>query len=119
MSEYRVNNEYPMSTQAIFKTRYRCSWFTNFSKKVKLKLIDTTFCFLSCYSDLPPSQGGKYAGFGNTVDPPPRSSSTNDFYDYSANGLTNVRILVFFRYRYNYLSQSYKIKLVPCTNWVI
>jgi len=39
--------------------------------------------------DLPPSQGGKYAGFGNTVDPPPRSSSTNDFYDYSANGLTN------------------------------
>ena len=40
--------------------------------------------------DLPPSQGGKYAGFGNTVDPPPRSYSTNDFYDTSMNGLTNV-----------------------------
>jgi len=40
-------------------------------------------------SDLPPSQGGKYAGFGNTVDPPPRSYSTNDFYDSSVSGLTN------------------------------
>jgi len=39
--------------------------------------------------DLPPSQGGKYAGFGNTVDPPPRSYSTNDFYDSSVNGLTS------------------------------
>ncbi len=42
---------------------------------------------------MPPSQGGKYAGFGNTVDPPPRSYSTNDFYDSSVNGLTNVRQL--------------------------
>jgi len=39
--------------------------------------------------DLPPSQGGKYAGFGNTVDTPPRSYSTNDFYDSSVGGLTN------------------------------
>merc|ERR1711953_315680 len=39
--------------------------------------------------DLPPSQGGRYQGFGNTVDPPPRSSSTNDFYDVSLNGITN------------------------------
>lgn len=28
--------------------------------------------------DLPPSQGGKYAGFGNTVQPPPRSQSDFD-----------------------------------------
>lgn len=41
--------------------------------------------------DLPPSQGGKYTGFGNTVQPPPRSQSTNDFYDASLNGLTNVK----------------------------
>lgn len=40
--------------------------------------------------DLPPSQGGKYTGFGNTMNPPPpRSMSTNDFMDASLNGLTN------------------------------
>lgn len=40
--------------------------------------------------DLPPSQGGKYSGFGNTVEPPPRSYSTNDFYDNTLGGLTTV-----------------------------
>ena len=31
-------------------------------------------------ADLPPSQGGKYAGFGNQVSqPPPKSFSTQDF----------------------------------------
>ena len=49
--------------------------------------LEAFFC-----SDLPPSQGGRYAGFGNTVDPPPRSYSTNDFYDASMNGITNVSI---------------------------
>lgn len=39
--------------------------------------------------DLPPSQGGKYTGFGNSANPPPRSYSTNDFYDTSVNSLTN------------------------------
>jgi len=39
--------------------------------------------------DLPPSQGGKYTGFGNTMNPPPRSMSTNDFMDASLNGITN------------------------------
>lgn len=29
--------------------------------------------------NLPPNQGGKYAGFGNTRDPPPRSQSTEIF----------------------------------------
>ena len=37
----RVNNEYTTSTQAIFKTRCKCSWYTNFSKNVKFKLINT------------------------------------------------------------------------------
>ena len=52
------------------------------------------FLYLRAFfcSDLPPSQGGRYAGFGNTVDPPPRSYSTNDFYDASMNGITNVSI---------------------------
>merc|ERR1719474_1052794 len=29
--------------------------------------------------DIPPSQGGKYAGFGNSCNPPAKSSSTQDF----------------------------------------
>ena len=38
----------------------------------------------------PPSQGGRYSGFGNQVDTgPPRSSSVTDFYDSSLNGITN------------------------------
>jgi len=40
--------------------------------------------------DLPPSQGGKYAGFGNTViQPPPRSFSTQDFIGSNLGGLTS------------------------------
>merc|ERR1712002_448736 len=40
--------------------------------------------------DLPPSQGGKYAGFGNTVSqPPPRSFSTQDFIGSNLGGLTS------------------------------
>ena len=46
------------------------------------------------FSDLPPSQGGKYTGFGNCANPPPRSMSTNDFYDASVNGLTNVGLIL-------------------------
>ena len=44
-SEYWVINEYPTSTQIISKTRCNCSWYTNFSKNVKLKLINTFFFF--------------------------------------------------------------------------
>ena len=40
--------------------------------------------------DLPPSQGGKYAGFGNSVSqPPPRSFSTQDFISGNLGGLTS------------------------------
>ena len=40
--------------------------------------------------DLPPSQGGKYAGFGNSVSqPPPRSYSTQDFISSNLGGLTS------------------------------
>ena len=42
-SKYRVINKYPTSTQTIFKTRCKCSWYTNFSKNVKLKLIKMIF----------------------------------------------------------------------------
>ncbi|KAG1715059.1 ADP-ribosylation factor GTPase-activating protein 1 [Nymphon striatum] len=31
---------------------------------------------MSRRDDIPPSQGGRYTGFGNTVDPPPRSASS-------------------------------------------
>lgn len=40
--------------------------------------------------DLPPSQGGKYAGFGsNNAAPPPRSYSTQDFVGQTVGGLTS------------------------------
>ena len=44
--------------------------------------------------NLPPSQGGRYSGFGNQVESgPPRSSSVTDFYEGSVNGLTSVSFL--------------------------
>ena len=41
--------------------------------------------------DLPPSQGGKYAGFGSSCNsgPPARSFSTQDFASSTLGGLTN------------------------------
>lgn len=40
-------------------------------------------------SDLPPSQGGKYSGFGYTMDPPPRSQS-QEFVDTALSSLASV-----------------------------
>uniref|UniRef100_A0A0K8T704 Arf-GAP domain-containing protein n=1 Tax=Lygus hesperus TaxID=30085 RepID=A0A0K8T704_LYGHE len=39
-------------------------------------------------SDLPPNQGGKYSGFGYTMDPPPRSSS-QEFFDSAVSSLSS------------------------------
>jgi len=40
--------------------------------------------------ELPPSQGGRYSGFGNTdYNPPPRSSSVDNFYENSVGSLTS------------------------------
>ena len=45
------------------------------------------------YRYVPPSQGGRYSGFGNQVDSAPsRSSSVTDFYEGSLTGLTSVSI---------------------------
>lgn len=38
-----------------------------------------TKLFFFIFSDLPPCQGGKYSGFGYTMDPPPRSTSQELF----------------------------------------
>ena len=46
------------------------------------------------FRNLPPSQGGRYSGFGNQVESgPPRSSSVTDFYEGSVNGLTSVSFI--------------------------
>jgi ADP-ribosylation factor GTPase-activating protein 1 len=42
---------------------------------------------------LPPSQGGKYAGFGNTVNPPPRSQSEFDFGNVLQGGWSSLSLL--------------------------
>lgn len=44
------------------------------------------FCFCS---HLPPSQGGKYAGFGYTKDPIPKSQS-QEFFDSTVSSLASV-----------------------------
>lgn len=47
-------------------------------------------------SDLPPSRGGPYSGFGNSdYTPPPRSSSVDNFYDSSFTTLTSVSLVTF------------------------
>uniref|UniRef100_A0A224XQ78 Putative adp-ribosylation factor gtpase activator n=1 Tax=Panstrongylus lignarius TaxID=156445 RepID=A0A224XQ78_9HEMI len=40
-------------------------------------------------SDLPPNQGGKYSGFGYTMDPPPKSSS-QEFFDNAVSSLSTI-----------------------------
>jgi len=61
----------------------------NGKKKIALRLELKSA--LQCFSDLPPSQGGKYSGFGNCpTEPMHRSSSVTEFYDSSLGNLTNV-----------------------------
>ena len=43
------------------------------------------------HSNLPPSQGGKYSGFGNSAYVPPARSSSVDVYD----SLASVIIIIF------------------------
>lgn len=46
------------------------------------------------FSHIPPSQGGKYSGFGYTKDPPPRSQS-QEFVDTAISSLASVSSLLF------------------------
>lgn len=41
------------------------------------------------YSHVPPNQGGRYSGFGNTVEPPPRSQS-QDLLDSAVSSFSSV-----------------------------
>lgn len=41
------------------------------------------------FRDIPPNQGGKYGGFGFTMDPPPRSTS-QEFVDNALSSLASV-----------------------------
>lgn len=50
------------------------------------------------FSDLPPSQGGKYSGFGYSRELPPRSQS-QELFDSTISSLASVR----FVYSINYL----------------
>lgn len=49
------------------------------------------YCVMQNFSDLPPSQGGKYSGFGYTKEAPPRSQS-QEFVDTAISSLSTVRI---------------------------
>ena len=51
-------------------------------------------CFVLYFSDLPPNQGGRYSGFGYTMDPPPRSTS-QELFDNAVSSLASVSITLF------------------------
>lgn len=60
------------------------------SSMARSNTIDGGFDSYQNSGYLPPSQGGRYSGFGNQVESgPPRSSSVTDFYEGSVNGLTS------------------------------
>lgn len=50
------------------------------------------FAIFNIFSDLPPSQGGKYSGFGYTREQPPRSQS-QELFENTMSSLANVNIL--------------------------
>jgi len=45
--------------------------------------------FLWSHSNVPPNQGGRYSGFGNTVEQPPRSQS-QDLLDSAVSSFSSV-----------------------------
>lgn len=49
---------------------------------------------MGLYSDLPPSQGGKYSGFGYSREQPPRSQS-QEFFENTMSSLATVSIAEF------------------------
>lgn len=55
---------------------------------------------LFSYSSLPPSQGGKYAGFGYSRDPPPRSQS-QEVFDTTLSSLASVNANFHFEFFLN------------------
>lgn len=52
------------------------------------KIKSLLFCV---YSNVPPNQGGKYSGFGYTMDAPPRSTS-QEFFDTAVSSLSSVKM---------------------------
>lgn len=45
------------------------------------------------YSNVPPSQGGKYSGFGYTKDPPPKAPSL-EILDTTISSLSSVGLII-------------------------
>lgn len=55
------------------------------------KILCFLFYFILIFSDIPPNQGGRYSGFGYTMDPPPRSTS-QEFFDSAVSSLASVSL---------------------------
>jgi len=69
---------------------------------------------LMCISDLPPSQGGRYAGFGNTVQP--QSKDSSDYWS-SWSSVSKFNHSVLFMPNGRMLKiqiKTYKIVLLKC-----
>ena len=54
-------------------------------------------CLVVCCRDLPPNQGGKYTGFGNTPVNMPKSNSNQEIYNNAMSSLASVSITIIVR----------------------
>merc|ERR1712142_506632 len=85
------------STASLQSGRSRSSAATSASSEdgngyVRSHTVDSFDSYQNNGSDghLPPSQGGRYSGFGNTdYNPPPKSNSVDNFYENSVGSLTS------------------------------
>lgn len=64
----------------------------NATRREYVRNIYHNFFLQIVSSDLPPNQGGKYGGFGYSVDPPPRSSS-QEFVGTALSSFASVSLL--------------------------
>lgn len=55
-----------------------------------MNLFVVSLYVILSYSNVPPNQGGRYSGFGNTVEQPPRSQS-QDLLDSAVSSFSSVR----------------------------
>lgn len=67
----------------------------SFEKYVLVKLYFNYLLLINLfvillYRNLPPNQGGRYSGFGNTIEQPPRSQS-QDLLDSAVSSFSSVR----------------------------
>ena len=90
--------------------------FSQYMKNVcERKQIINLLCIswdLDHFSDIPPSQGGKYAGFGSSYNPPAKSTSTQVSRFYTLHTIwDNIIIRITRKFYKKELGRSYRLVL--------